>query len=69
VEYLHDWRFPFSLIQFAPDGADSWATVKAGIETVDFEPLPDAPTTKTRANESTVPKTRNRTRLFTLTSL
>ena len=68
VLYRHDWRFPFSKIQFAPAGADPWATVKSGIETADFEPPPDAPIAVTSANEIAVPKLRNRTILLTSAS-
>ena len=65
VLYRHDWTFPFSLIQFAPDGADSWATVKSGTEAADFAPLPDAPTVHSMTNETTELKIRNCTSLFT----
>jgi hypothetical protein len=63
--YRHDWRFPFSVIQFAPPGVDSWATVKSGIETADFEPLPDAPTATSKTNETTEAKVKTLTSLFT----
>jgi hypothetical protein len=64
VLYRFDWMLPFSWIQFAPACADSSATLKAGIVTADLEPLPDAPTTETKAADSTAAKTRDRTSLF-----
>jgi hypothetical protein len=68
VLYRHAWTFPLWVIQFAPEGADSSATLNAGIVTPDFAPLPDAPTAHSMTNETTELKIRNCTSLFTPTS-
>src|ERR1041384_6713652 len=57
--------FPFSVIQFAPEGVDSSLTLKAGIATAVFERLADAPTVENKTAVNTAPRTINGTNLFT----
>ncbi len=64
VLYRHDCKFPFSLIQFAPAGADSCAGVNAGTAAADLAPFPDALTAVKRTDETAIPKTRACNNLF-----